>query len=253
MSSCNRHHAVDDSRWGVFPEATRGPHVVACLPTAALSLGRARPDAVAAGIQADVTGECALEAIDRAMHGAGSARLSDVEPDIVTVAVAAFQPPQIGSDLEARKRAIEVRPCPLCKMFACVLAERRRTRYCHGGRCCSPAATDRLRPEARKRAIEVRPCPLCKMFACVLAKHTGPMHRLSAWLASKAAASASTAWANNARAPLRSTAVSGSVKVPGWESWKTLVSVTPMMRACARTGRETPRTGFTPAPPFSPK
>ena len=105
----------------MFPEATRGPHVVACLPTAALSLGRARPDAVAAGIQADVTGECALEAIDRAMHGAGSARLSDVEPDIVTVAVAAFQPPQIGSDLEARKRAIEVRPCPLCKMFACVL------------------------------------------------------------------------------------------------------------------------------------
>src|SRR3954465_14786930 len=31
---------------------------------------------------------------------------------------------------------------------------------------------------------------------------------------------------NNARAPLRSTAVSGSVKVPGWESWKTLASVT---------------------------
>jgi len=78
---------------------------------------------VAAGIQVDVTGECAREAIDRAMYGAGCARLGDVEADIVTVAVAALQPPQIGSDLEARKRAIEVRPCPLCKMFACVLAK----------------------------------------------------------------------------------------------------------------------------------
>jgi hypothetical protein len=26
--------------------------------------------------------------------------------------------------------------------------------------------------------------------------------------------------------PLRSTSVSGSAKVPGWESWKTLVSIT---------------------------
>ena len=79
--------------------------------------------AVAAGIQVDVTGEGALEAIDRTMHGAGCARLGDVEADIVTVAVDALQPPQIGSDLEARKSAIEVRPCPLCKMFACVLAK----------------------------------------------------------------------------------------------------------------------------------
>src|SRR4030081_2356277 len=49
---------------------------------------------------------------------------------------------------------------------------------------------------------------------------------LSAWQLSKAATSASTACANNARAPLRKTSVSGSVKVPGWESWKTLLSVT---------------------------
>src|SRR3981081_3509712 len=28
------------------------------------------------------------------------------------------------------------------------------------------------------------------------------------------------------RAPLRKTSVSGSAKVPGWENWKTLVSVT---------------------------
>src|SRR5262249_49201565 len=78
---------------------------------------------VGAGIQVDVTGECALEAIDQTMHGAGCARLGDVEADIVMVAVDALQPPQIGSDLEARISAIEVRPCPLCKMFACVLAK----------------------------------------------------------------------------------------------------------------------------------
>src|SRR5262245_20243372 len=43
---------------------------------------------------------------------------------------------------------------------------------------------------------------------------------------SKAATSASTACASSARAPLRKTSVSGSAKVPGWVSWKTLVSVT---------------------------
>jgi hypothetical protein len=31
---------------------------------------------------------------------------------------------------------------------------------------------------------------------------------------------------SSARAPLRNTSVSGSAKAPGWESWKTLVSVT---------------------------
>ena len=79
--------------------------------------------AEAGGIQVDVTGKGAFKAIDRTMHGAGCARLSDVEADIVTVAVAAFQPPHIGSGLQAHKSAIEVRPCPLCKVFACVLAE----------------------------------------------------------------------------------------------------------------------------------
>src|SRR5439155_18471856 len=47
-----------------------------------------------------------------------------------------------------------------------------------------------------------------------------------AWQLSRAATSASTACASNARAPLRKTSVSGSAKVPGWESWRTLVSVT---------------------------
>ena len=48
---------------------------------------------------------------------------------------------------------------------------------------------------------------------------------LSAWQLSKAVISASTACARSDRAPLRKTSVSGSAKVPGWESWKTLVSV----------------------------
>src|SRR5215218_5506150 len=43
---------------------------------------------------------------------------------------------------------------------------------------------------------------------------------------SKAATSASTACASSARAALRKTSVSGSAKVPGWESGKTLVSNT---------------------------
>src|SRR5262249_19266309 len=43
---------------------------------------------------------------------------------------------------------------------------------------------------------------------------------------SKLETSASTACARSARAPLRKTSVSGSVKVPGCESCKTLVSVT---------------------------
>src|SRR5262249_56660254 len=50
--------------------------------------------------------------------------------------------------------------------------------------------------------------------------------RLSRWLSSRAATSASTACANSARAPLRRTSVSGSEKLPGSPSWKTLVSVT---------------------------
>src|SRR6266699_3127778 len=49
---------------------------------------------------------------------------------------------------------------------------------------------------------------------------------LSAWQLSKAATSASTACASSAQAPLRKTSVSESAKLPGWESRKTLVSVT---------------------------
>src|SRR6266508_4084044 len=49
---------------------------------------------------------------------------------------------------------------------------------------------------------------------------------LSAWQLSKAATSASTACASSAQVPLRKTSVSESAKLPGWESRKTLVSVT---------------------------
>src|SRR5712664_3333181 len=48
---------------------------------------------------------------------------------------------------------------------------------------------------------------------------------LSAWQPSNAIISASTACARSDRAPLRKTSVSGSARVLGWESWKTLVSV----------------------------
>ena len=47
-----------------------------------------------------------------------------------------------------------------------------------------------------------------------------------ACILSKPETSASTACASSARAPLRKTSVSGSAKVPGCESWKTLASVT---------------------------
>src|SRR3974390_2358115 len=48
----------------------------------------------------------------------------------------------------------------------------------------------------------------------------------SAYLLSKVATSASIACARSVRAPARNTSVSGSIKLPGWESWKTLVLVT---------------------------
>src|SRR2546423_2746389 len=48
----------------------------------------------------------------------------------------------------------------------------------------------------------------------------------SAYMLRKAAISASTACASSACAPLRRTSVNGSAKLPGWDSWKTLVSVT---------------------------
>src|SRR5262245_553730 len=78
---------------------------------------------IAAGIEIDVTGGRALEAVDRAMDGAGCTRLRDIEADMVLMAVHAFEAPQIGSRLEAGESAVEVRSRPLREVLARLLAE----------------------------------------------------------------------------------------------------------------------------------
>src|ERR1700730_8057100 len=72
----------------------------------------------------------------------------------------------------------------------------------------------------------------------------------STCLSSKVATSASTARARSVRAPLRNTSVSGSAKVPGWENWKTLVSVMAYLPSMESGGVEHPHD--TPPHPFMP-
>src|SRR6516164_10757770 len=79
--------------------------------------------AVAGGIEVEVTGGGAIEAIDRAMDSTGCARLGNVEADMVAMAAAALQPQQIGPGLEAGKSTVEVRPCPLRELLTRSLAE----------------------------------------------------------------------------------------------------------------------------------
>src|SRR5215468_2862179 len=79
---------------------------------------------------------------------------------------------------------------------------------------------------------------------------------LSACMLSKAATSASTACASSARAPLRKTSVSGSAKVRGWESRKTLVSVTAYHSFGGEVGgfehpHDTPPYPLMPSPTFA--
>src|SRR6266542_2862701 len=83
---------------------------------------------------------------------------------------------------------------------------------------------------------------------------------LSAWFPRNAATSASMAWARRERAPLRSTSVSGSENVPGWESLKTLLSVTAYRSFGGEVEARTPPryAAFTPSrrhqlPPIAPK
>src|SRR6516164_2167991 len=78
---------------------------------------------VAHGIEVGMTGEGAFETIDRAMDTTRCAGLRDIKADMVPVAVAALPPQQIGPSLEAGKGAVEVRPCPLRKVLARLLAE----------------------------------------------------------------------------------------------------------------------------------
>ena len=75
------------------------------------------------GIEVGMTGEGAFETIDRAMDTTRCAGLRDIEADMVPVAVAALPPQQIGPSLEAGSGAVEVRPCPLRKLLASLLAE----------------------------------------------------------------------------------------------------------------------------------
>ena len=93
------------------------------------------------------------------------------------------------------------------------LASLRRRGRARAGSAPRP---DRCRSRSRARA-DARGAP---------AAGGRPSVSLSAWRLSKAATSASTACVSSARAPLRKTSVSGSANVPGWESSKTLVSVT---------------------------
>src|SRR5262245_59463951 len=78
---------------------------------------------VAGGIEVDMAGERAFEAIDRAMHGTGCAGLRDIEADMVAMAVDALPPQQIGPGLEAGKSTVKVRACPLREVLTRLLAE----------------------------------------------------------------------------------------------------------------------------------
>jgi hypothetical protein len=84
---------------------------------------------------------------------------------------------------------------------------------------------------------------------------TAVIGELSAWQSSKAATSASTACDSSALAPLRNTSVSGSANVPGWQSWKTLLSVTAYHSFGGEVGASnTPRyaaSTFMPSPTFA--
>jgi hypothetical protein len=73
--------------------------------------------------------------------------------------------------------------------------------------------------------------------------------------AEQGATSASTASARSARAPLRKTSVSGSVKLPGWESWNTLTIGHGVSLLSWRSGgfehpHDTPPYPFMPSPTF---
>src|SRR5262245_43785396 len=111
-------HATD----GVFGSLEIGPlqHRVD-IPVRRTKMGPVA--AVARGIEVEVTGGGAFEAIDRAMDSTGCTRLGDVEADMVAMAADALQPQQIGPGLEAGKSAIKVRPCPLRELLTRSLAE----------------------------------------------------------------------------------------------------------------------------------
>src|ERR1700730_15863535 len=92
---------------------------------------------------------------------------------------------------------------------------------------CSPPSPTRSRTRGHRTATAPMPVMISRSGRCPwrTSRRRPSSVNLSVWVRSQAATSASTACPNSVLAPLRKTSVSGSENVPGWVSWKTLVSV----------------------------
>src|SRR5215217_2530926 len=92
----------------------------------------------------------------------------------------------------------------------------------------SPLSPTRSRTRGQRTATGPMPVMISRSGMCPwrTSRWRPSSVSLSEWQLSKAATSASTACVSSARAPFRKISVNGSAKLPGWESWKTLVSVT---------------------------
>src|ERR1700720_1968159 len=93
---------------------------------------------------------------------------------------------------------------------------------------CSPPSPTRSRTRGHRTATAPMPVTISRSGRCPwrTSRRRPSSVNLSVWVLSQAATSASTACPNSVLAPLRKTSVSGSENLPGWVSWKTLVSVT---------------------------
>src|SRR6476660_1518797 len=138
----------------------------------------------------------------------------------------ALRPARIGRQ-NRRRKADALRTCADAVSHARAATGPMPVMIARSGRC--PWRTSRARPSS------------VSLLACRL---------------SKAATSASTACASSACAPLRKTSVSGSANVPGWVSWKTLVSVMAYHSFGGEVGgfehsHDTPPYPFMPSPTFA--
>src|SRR5438270_13850169 len=91
-----------------------------------------------------------------------------------------------------------------------------------------PPSPTRSRTRGHRTATAPMPVMISRSGRCPwrTSRRRPSSVNLSVWVLSQAATSASTACPNSVLAPLRKTSVSGSENLPGWVSWKTLVSVT---------------------------
>src|SRR3981189_2388152 len=91
-----------------------------------------------------------------------------------------------------------------------------------------PPSPTRARTRGHRTATAPMPVMISRSGRCPwrTSRRRPSSVNLSVWVLSQAATSASTACPNSVLAPLRKTSVSGSENLPGWVSWKTLVSVT---------------------------